>query len=109
MDGISARATLGLCPDADQHDVKSRYRLLAKASHPDRGGDPAWFDALTRAYGVALATPPIGKRPHPFLLQTSMQPVPPAPAKPTRRRRRDQPVSFADELRRAMESAARRR
>ncbi len=35
--------------------VKSAYRRLALASHPDAGGDPAEFRAVERAYRAALA------------------------------------------------------
>ena len=102
MDGTSARATLGLAPDADQHDIKNRYRLLAKASHPDAGGDAAWFDLVTQAYEVALATPARVAHDHPFLLQTSMAPEPSWSSAPPRRAQRPVVRPFADELRIAM-------
>lgn len=35
--------------------VKNRYRQLAKAAHPDQGGDPAWFHTLTEAARQAEA------------------------------------------------------
>ena len=35
--------------------VKTAYRRLAIASHPDAGGDPAEFRAIERAYREALA------------------------------------------------------
>jgi len=36
-------------------DVKSKYRALAKANHPDRGGDTAVMQAINAAYHAALA------------------------------------------------------
>lgn len=54
MDGTSARTMLGLAPTASEAEIKRAYRALAKTAHPDRGGDPATFDRLTRAYECAL-------------------------------------------------------
>ena len=54
MDGTSARTMLGLAPTASEAEIKRAYRALAKSAHPDRGGDPATFDRLTRAYECAL-------------------------------------------------------
>jgi hypothetical protein len=47
-----ARALLGLAPDADGRTVRRRFRELARELHPDRGGDPAAFRALHRAYAL---------------------------------------------------------
>jgi hypothetical protein len=60
MDGCNARSTLGVTPDASIAQIKAAYRALAKDTHPDRGGDAATFDRLTRAYEylVAEATKP---------------------------------------------------
>ena len=35
-------------------EVKARYRQLAKAAHPDTGGNEDWFRALTTAYNEAM-------------------------------------------------------
>lgn len=61
MDGCNARSTLGVTPDASIAQIKAAYRALAKDTHPDRGGDAATFDRLTRAYEflVAEATKPM--------------------------------------------------
>lgn len=41
-------------PTASAAEVKAAYRKLAKASHPDHGGDERVFKALTEAYQEAL-------------------------------------------------------
>lgn len=43
-------AQLNLPADAREEDIKKRFRELAKACHPDTGGDAAQFIALMRAY-----------------------------------------------------------
>jgi hypothetical protein len=48
-------ATLGLGRDADLEQVKASYRRLALVHHPDRGGEPAEFQRIKRAYDLALA------------------------------------------------------
>ena len=48
-------ATLGLGRDADLDQVKAGYRRLALVHHPDRGGEPAEFQRIKRAYDQALA------------------------------------------------------
>jgi hypothetical protein len=52
-----ALAVLGLPPDADGATVGRRFRALARELHPDRGGDPAAFAELDRAYAVLRAEP----------------------------------------------------
>ena len=47
---------LGVGRDATPGEVKSAHRRLAKAHHPDAGGDPARFLAIQAAYQV-LADP----------------------------------------------------
>lgn len=44
--------TLGLGRDATSADVRKAYRRKAKEHHPDQGGDPEMFHALTRAHDV---------------------------------------------------------
>ena len=45
---------LELSPAANATDIKSTYRRLAKRHHPDVGGDPASFRAITEAYEVLI-------------------------------------------------------
>lgn len=46
---------LGVNPGATADQVRARFRELAKAHHPDRGGDPATMAELSRARDEALA------------------------------------------------------
>ena len=42
---------LGVTPIKSDADIRTQYRSLARAAHPDRpGGDPARFDQVTKAY-----------------------------------------------------------
>lgn len=45
-------AVLGLDDTASAEDAKLAYLRLAKAHHPDKGGDPAHFQRLTEAVKV---------------------------------------------------------
>lgn len=47
-------ADLGLPDDSTEAEVKARWRTLASTLHPDRGGDPAEFDRLRKAYDAAV-------------------------------------------------------
>ena len=44
--------SLGLKFDATQEEIKSAYRRLAGANHPDRGGSPEVFRRIQAAYEV---------------------------------------------------------
>jgi hypothetical protein len=44
---------LGLLPPVTDEDVKQAYLAKAKEMHPDRGGDPAQFIEIQRAYEEA--------------------------------------------------------
>jgi curved DNA-binding protein CbpA len=57
-----ALAVLGLPADAGPDAVRRRFRALARERHPDRGGDPAAFAELDRAY-AALRDLPAPARP----------------------------------------------
>ena len=46
---------LGVPPDADEPAIRNAYRALARAHHPDAGGDAADFRRLQGAYRRALA------------------------------------------------------
>lgn len=41
--------TLGVAINASEAQVKEAYRLLVKKHHPDRGGDPEFFNRVQRA------------------------------------------------------------
>jgi len=47
---------LGVSPKSSQKEIKTAYRRLAKANHPDVGGDPEKFKSIAKAYAV-LSTP----------------------------------------------------
>ena len=47
--------TLGLGRDATAAKVKAAYRRLAMVHHPDKGGDPAEFRRVKKAYDLAVA------------------------------------------------------
>lgn len=51
---MSKWAKLGLTCDATEDEVKRAYKKLAARNHPDRGGDVARFDELTKAYKWCL-------------------------------------------------------
>ena len=53
MKASEAFTALGLPPTAAVDDVKRRYRQLAAATHPDKGGDAEAFQELSAAYEVA--------------------------------------------------------
>jgi len=43
---------LGVSKDDDEATIKKAYRKLAVKKHPDKGGDPAEFQEIQRAYDV---------------------------------------------------------
>ena len=47
-------ATLGLGRDASSDDIRAARRRLAKAHHPDQGGDPADMQRINEAADAAL-------------------------------------------------------
>ncbi len=49
-----ALAALGLAATATEADVRRAYRRLVLQHHPDRGGDPGAFRALTERHREAL-------------------------------------------------------
>ncbi|CAJ1351478.1 unnamed protein product [Effrenium voratum] len=48
----SCYGILGVDPSASSSEIRQAYRKLALAKHPDRGGDPAEFARLSKAYEV---------------------------------------------------------
>lgn len=73
--------TLGLPHNADAQAVRKAFRTLSRTHHPDLGGDPATYQAITTAYTIltdpaaaaqadaaaaraATAQPPAQSRPH---------------------------------------------
>jgi hypothetical protein len=51
-----AYSTLGLRSDASHEDVREKYLTLAKATHPDKGGDKAKFIEINAAYELIRAS-----------------------------------------------------
>lgn len=45
-------ATLGVPRSADAAAIKAAYRAAVQTAHPDRGGDPAAFILIVRAFGL---------------------------------------------------------
>jgi hypothetical protein len=62
-DRRDALAVLRLPPSADAAAVKRAYRKLARAHHPDLGGDTARFHELQQAYELLIAAGPAPRRP----------------------------------------------
>ena len=48
----TAYEVLGVPRDATAEEVRRAYRRAARAAHPDVGGDPAAFRAVTRAWDL---------------------------------------------------------
>jgi len=55
VDPDEASALLGLTHGADAGTLRRRFRELARELHPDRGGDPAAFAEVRRAYALLRA------------------------------------------------------
>jgi DnaJ family protein A protein 2 len=49
---MSHYETLGVSKDASEQDIKKAYRKLSLKHHPDKGGDPETFKAISEAYSV---------------------------------------------------------
>jgi hypothetical protein len=54
MVGPDPFATLGLARDAGSDEIRAARRRLAKAHHPDQGGDPAAMQRINEAADAAL-------------------------------------------------------
>lgn len=78
---------LGLERDASPEEVKHAYRRLARATHPDAGGNPGLFRLITQAHET-LSNPQsradydrsISQAPVSTVEQPTTEPSPPAPA-----------------------------
>jgi len=46
---------LGLKEGAVEFDVKKAYRRLSRQHHPDLGGNPVAFDAISKAYEAIVS------------------------------------------------------
>ena len=68
MAGPDPFATLGLGRDASSDDIRAARRRLAKAHHPDQGGDPADMQRINEAADAAL-----------IAVDSPLADVPPAP------------------------------
>jgi hypothetical protein len=53
---------LGLRPGTNRAEVTEAFRVYALRHHPDRGGDPATFQAGLEAYRQLLAAGAPGRR-----------------------------------------------
>lgn len=49
---INQYEVLGVHASATDLEIREAYRRLARQHHPDRGGDPARFAAVTAAYAA---------------------------------------------------------
>jgi DnaJ-class molecular chaperone len=47
---MNPHAVLGVRPGASQEEIRAAWRRVAKATHPDNGGDPDAFAAAAEAY-----------------------------------------------------------
>jgi DnaJ-class molecular chaperone len=50
-----ARSKLGVSRSANAVEIKKAFRVVALATHPDRGGDERAFIEAQRAFEVAVA------------------------------------------------------
>lgn len=48
---------LGVTPTSTDEEIKMAYRRACMKAHPDRGGDPAEFDKIQRAYQALQRRP----------------------------------------------------
>ncbi len=49
---MSYYTDLGIDRNASQEVIHETFRRLARKHHPDQGGDPARFDAISKAFKV---------------------------------------------------------
>ena len=53
LSGSDPFATLGVSPGVTRADLTRAFRTMARITHPDKGGDPERFKAVTEAYDAA--------------------------------------------------------
>ena len=81
MGGTDPFATLGLGPDATSDEIRTARRRLAKANHPDQGGDPVAMQRINEAADAALLTVDAGV-PWPRLPELPSRTRPSSPERP---------------------------
>ena len=71
--GLSPWAVLGVDEHATLAEVRHAFRIKAKQTHPDRGGDRAEFERVRAAFEAVLHLAPVRiasagkpKRPNPY-------------------------------------------
>ncbi|MGL5096728.1 MAG: J domain-containing protein [Planctomycetia bacterium] len=62
---MNPHQVLGVAPDATLDEIRRAYREQVRRHHPDRGGDPASFIAVTKAYEELVARRTNGAASHP--------------------------------------------
>ena len=56
MTQIEALTLLGVEFDADEREIRTAWRQLAKTHHPDRGGSAQFFIMLMEAYQLLMGS-----------------------------------------------------
>ncbi|MBM7795175.1 J domain-containing protein [Pseudoglutamicibacter cumminsii] len=91
--------TLGLPHNADAQAIRKAFRSLSRTHHPDLGGDPATYQAITTAYTIltdpaaatqadaaaaraATAQPPAQSQPHSSAQRPMQRPTQPSQRNP---------------------------
>ncbi|MFI7674602.1 J domain-containing protein [Actinophytocola sp. NPDC049390] len=82
--GIDYYELLGVAPDASSSEIRSAYRALAKAMHPDTGGTAGAFRLLREAYDTL--TDPERRADYDRGDEYEPEPEPPPPPPPVRTR-----------------------
>ena len=74
---------LGISADATIDEIKAAYRRLARAHHPDRGGDHDTFIRIKKAYEELIAWRETGASGSPHHAQNGTTSTPPPPQNST--------------------------